>query len=890
MYEYCVNNHTVKEEDYKELGGKALALARLQEYALPIPEWFVIKNKGFYDCLTKRQRELLANRDYEKLCQEEEEFHFSQEIEKQLRQEIEKMEGTWFAVRSSARSEDSGETSFAGQFETYLWLSKDQIAKHIVKCFFSGFAERVDAYRKQNHLEGEAEVPAVIVQQMVNADCAGVCFAVNAQNADIRTSVVSAVFGLGSSLVDGEANADTYYIEKTKRVADKVIAKKNWIHEVVKNQIVKRKLDSKRAEQPVLTDAQAVAVAALARKTSQIFSRYQDIEWAYENGKLYLLQSRPITSLKQVIPQMEQVSLFDNSNIAESYNGVTLPLTFSYIRIAYDGVYRQFCRMFGVTKKTMKKHNRMFQNMLGMTDGRVYYNMRSWYQMMSILPGYKFNQEFMEQMMGVKEKLPEGFVIKEAKETGKVEKLADGLHFLWSIVMFGVQYKTLDRKIRKFYDMIEQTLGKEEISYMTMNELYDYLNKVGYTTMEAWGPPLVNDFFTMIYHGILRKLCDKWIGIDGICNALLCGQGGIVSAKPAKMIWEMSQMTIKDASMVSCLLNGNVGEIENKLNTMPELKNAVENYLDMFGDRCLDELKMESESVRSKPLFLYRTIGETTKHKTTAAGNMSDQIAREALEKAEKKLAGKPFKKLLFYRVLHNAGRFVRNRENLRFERTKVFGCVRNIFNEMGLRMASTQVLEDSRDIFYLNVEEILSFIDGTSTSYQLKDLVAIRKKEYEYYRTLEEVPRFSVRGQVGQAVKEKKQKLENRPARKELQGIPCSPGIMEGKARVIHDCRNAVMKEGEILVANHTDPGWIMLFNQASAVVVECGSLLSHAAIVSREMGIPSVVAVDQVSKILHTGDRIRVNGSTGKVELIECAKQNTKEKTGNEGEKNEK
>ena len=884
MFQYCINKNEVREEDYPLLGGKAQAFAKLRDYSLPIPNWFVVKNEAFYSCLTEKQKKVLEHNDWKEAKKELENFELSETVLKEIQEQIEELKGEYFAVRSSALSEDGLETSFAGQFESYLWLPKEQIVTHIKKCFLSGFSQRVFEYRKQNHLNGTLEVPSVIVQKMVNAECAGVCFAVNPQNADIKTSVVSAVFGLGSALVDGVANADTYYIENAEKLVDENISKKNVMHVVEANKVVTKNVSKDKSSQSVLSKEQAVEVAQLAKKTSRLLRKYQDIEWAYENGKLYLLQSRPITSLKNVMPVLERASLFDNSNIAESYNGVTLPLTFSYIRIAYDGVYRQFCKMFGVTKKQIKKNDRTFRNMLGMTDGRVYYNMRSWYRMMSILPGYKFNKEFMEQMMGVKEKLPESFVIQEEKKVNKIEKIADGFHFFWSIIMFGVQYVTLNKKIRRFYKMIKKTLGKVDVSYLTMDELYEYLNKVGYTTMEGWDAPLINDFFTMIYHGILRKICDKWIGIDGICNALLCGQGGIISAKPAKMIWKMSQMGIRETCLVKCLLEGTIGEIEEELKGNPVLEEMIKAYLDEFGDRCLDELKMESESVRENPLLLYRTIGETTKHSTSAASKHSDMIAKEAYQKAMDKLSGKPFKKLIFKKILRSAGRFVRNRENLRFERTKVFGCVRSIFNEMGVRLASMQALEDSKDIFYLNIEEILSYIDGTATTYRLKDLVSVRKKEYEYYKTLPETPRFMVYGQVGQAVKVKQNEGKQKVAsQKVLKGIPCSPGVVEGKARVIYDCRNAVMKEGEILVANHTDPGWIMLFNQASAVVVECGSLLSHAAIVSREMGIPSVVAVDEVSKRLHTGDFIRVNGSTGTVEILETTNE-TKDKIDSE------
>lgn len=875
---YIVDYKTVKEEDYSFLGGKAASFAKLKDYMLPIPEWIVLKNNAFFDSLSEKQKKMYQDGNWTEFKESIKGFHLKDSVQKELEDRIALVPADYFAVRSSALSEDSGGMSFAGQFETYLWRTKEQLGGAVVQCFLSGFSERVAYYRQQNNLEGMPEVPSVIIQKMVKSECAGVAFAVNPQNADITTSVVSAVYGLGSALVDGEANADTYYVEKGKKITDKKIASKNVCHVVSQSHVVTRKVQDKKKNLPVLTEQQILKVARLARKTSRIFSQYQDIEWAFEKGKLYLLQSRPITSLGKVVPIKERCSIFDNSNIAESYNGVTLPLTFSFISYAYEGVYRELCKTFGVSDKILKKNFRVFKNMIAIRNGRVYYNLRSWYKMMSILPGYKFNKEFMEQMMGVKEKLPEEFTISEEEGASGFEKIWERVCFIKTFLCFYGQYFTLEKNMKKFYKMNDKAVSHRNMEYLTINELYERFYKIRFFVVEQWKAPLVNDFLTMIFHGMLKKVCEKWIKEDGIHNDLLCGQGGIISAKPAHMIGEMGRITADDTEMVQTFLTGTIGEIEYALHKRKKLYSMVRQYLKLFGDRCLDELKLESDSVRDNPLLLYRTIGETARHRKCAADNLSDEIGEAARKKARKKLKGYPLRRLIFYCVYKNASRFVKNRENMRFERTRMFGYVRNLINQMGMRLASTQDLDDAKDIYYLDMETILGFIDGTSAVYDLKKIVASRKEEYKNYRNKIEKPRFTIYGKFGNALKAKKQDrscVEQKEA-EIMKGISCSPGIVEGKARVIFDCRNAVMKDGEILVANHTDPGWIMLFNQASAVVVECGSLLSHAAIVSREMGIPSVVSVSNVSERIHTGDRIRVDGSLGTVEILERGNRN--------------
>ena len=205
---------------------------------------------------------------------------------------------------------------------------------------------------------GHVSTHAVLVQQMVQADYAGVAFAAHPVSGNTKECVISAVPGLGDKLVDGTVDADTYTVCGGHVEGDGVLS-----HEQCKE------------------------IAGLCRKVSRFFGRYQDIEWAYENGELFLLQSRPITSLRKFTLKTGYINIWDNSNIAESYNGVTTPLTFSFIRLAYEHVYREMCRILGVSEKKIAENDYIFTHMLGLCDGKVYYNLLSWYKLVAILPG-----------------------------------------------------------------------------------------------------------------------------------------------------------------------------------------------------------------------------------------------------------------------------------------------------------------------------------------------------------------------------------------------------------------------------------------------------------------------------------------------------------------------
>jgi phosphohistidine swiveling domain-containing protein len=239
--------------------------------------------------------------------------------------------------------------------------------------------------------------------------------------------------------------------------------------------------------------------------------------------------------------------------------------------------------------------------------------------------------------------------------------------------------------------------------------------------------------------------------------------------------------------------------------------------------------------------------------------------------------------------VLRNARARVRDRENLRFERTRLFGRVRLIMVELGRKFYALDLLDEPRDIFYLEVEECLGHVTGTGSGTDLRGLVTLRKAEFDRYRKLPApAERFETRGPIheGNTFKGKTTAAQTLPEGDRLKGLGCCPGVVRGRARVITDPRNATLNHGDILVAERTDPGWIMLFPSAAGLLVERGSLLSHSAIVSREMGIPSIVALTGVTQWLHDGDVVELDGSTGVVVRLEAAANSMTAKEAADGE----
>jgi phosphohistidine swiveling domain-containing protein len=808
-----------RQENFGTLpvGGKARALGALSRAGFEVPPWIVVLPEAAESPGGEVWEEFLASTS-----------------------------APW-AVRSSASDEDGQTHSFAGQLESHLNVDRDHLTEKIRAVRQSGFSERILLYRRQAGLPLPPPVPAVIVQQMIPAETAGVAFSADPVSGRRGIAVVAAVRGLGEALVSGEKTGDSFQVDRAGRIVQRAV------------------------QETTLTDADAVSVARLARAAARHFGCPQDIEWAMAQGKLYLLQSRPITSLAGRPDPDGAWQLWDNSNIAESYSGITTPLTFSFARHVYEEVYRQFVKILRVPPRRIEASRDVFARMLGLVRGQIFYNMLSWYRVLAMLPGFAINRRFMEQMMGVKESLPEEALagLVEAPRKANLRDYAEIAGTLGGLLS---NHVLLPKKITAFYHRLNRALDLRgaALEDMRPDELAATYRRLQNDLLTRWDAPLINDFFAMIYFGVSRKLVDRWCGDpDGtLQNDLIACQGGIISAEPARRLMRLAELARQAPPLRAALESGTLGDIQRTIPAFPEFLTEYQAYLEKFGDRCLEELKLESATLHDDPLLLFRSVARLavdpprTGVDTAAAGRAAELRVARALE-------GHPLRKMIFSFVIAQTRDRIRDRENLRFERTRVFGRVRRIFVELGRHLHALGLLDEPRDIFFLQAEEALGFVEGTAVTLNLRNLVRLRREEFAEFEKSFPAGRFETRGvvYVGHDFQAAKKTRADAVGGEERKGVGCCPGIVQGRARVILDPRHAEILPGEILVAPRTDPGWIMLFPSAAGLLVEHGSLLSHSAIVAREMGIPAVVSVDGLTLWLKTGDLIELDGSTGRV-----------------------
>jgi phosphohistidine swiveling domain-containing protein len=876
------------------VGGKARALAELQLAVLPIPPWFVVLPSAFFASLAPEQESALRTaQEAEAVRAVVASVSLSPLVEKAIQEVVDKIaQGKELAVRSSALGEDSAEHSFAGQLESFLFVRPEQVAESVSRVWRSGFSERLIAYRKEAGLPLLPQPPAVVIQVAIEGEVSGVAFSADPVSGRRGIAVVAAAPGLGEAVVSGKTNTDTWRVDRTGRIVESDIVAKQFAQRRdtgAIDGIASFALRGDEATRPALGEAQVAEVARLARKTANFFGMPQDIEWTIAGGQLYLLQSRPITVLSGKVDPDGIRAIWDNSNIAESYSGITTPFTYSFASRAYEHVYRQSCRLMRIDEDIIEARSDMFCCMLGLVRGRVYYNLINWYRLVAVMPGYAFNRRFMEQMMGVRESLSEN-AAQDIDRPRTGERLRDGLHLMATIWGLLFTYIGLNRRIRRFYHRIADTIGstRPDLSGLRPDELAVYYRRLEKRLLLHWDAPIANDFATMFFHGLLRKLVGSWIGDPQgtLQNDLLCAERGMISSEPAERVRKMAEIAATSDSLVDTLCNGSLMAIRREMQSHFELVRAFDTYIDRFGDRCMEELKLESLTLFDDPLPLLRSIGQYARNRIKSGKAPSvdteTSLRQEAEATVRKALAAHPIKRIVFSWVLASARARVRDRENLRFERTRVFGRVRLIAVEIGKRLTSLASLDTPRDIFWLELDEILAFVEGRATTTNLKGLVVLRKAEFERYRS-EPAPadRFETRGVVYVGHDFQPETPYAPPVGETLQGLGCCAGVVRGQVCVVRDPRQANVISGDIIVAERTDPGWVMIFPAASGLLVERGSLLSHSAIIAREMGLPTIVSLTGVTQWLKDGDWVEMDGASGRVTRLPLQHQKENDAT---------
>ncbi|MDZ4199724.1 MAG: phosphoenolpyruvate synthase [Kiritimatiellia bacterium] len=879
----------------KQAGGKGYNLYLMTRQGLPVPEWLVLARDTTEEFLLlsgarvkvdEWLKDFSENRIAARSASEEILRLLSNaSMPDRIRLEIARAyreassEGAVsVSIRSSAADEDGTMHSFAGQLSSFLYVSSlDDAVRYVRECWASAFSERALIYRRENGLPLRDIGVAVLVQRMLDPEASGVIFTCDPLEKKADVFVVSAVYGVGEGLVSGELDADTYWLEAdTGRVTkQEVVTKPIALRRGASGMCAKAEVCASRRDLPCL-DATALAqLHRLGRTVAALYPGPQDIEWALAGGQIYLLQTRPVTTLDENLIGIP--NLWDNSNIVESYGGLTSPLSFTFALHNYRNVYVQFCEVLGMPHRLVAEMEPYLGNMLGCIHGRVYYNLYNWYKLIGVLPGFKQNRDFMETMMGVHEKLPADIADRirphPSWETprGRWRRWVTGISFIAH--HFCIQGR-VDRFLATFHREYEN-YRRRDYRRMSSDRILAQYMEMDQRMLSHWKAPILNDFLCMVHFGLLRKLTAKWLGRldENIKINLLTGGGEIESAEPTRALIRLAGTAAADIELQRLIEETSPDHLLETLNQSPfrDFYRQVVDYIDRFGYRCMSEMKLEETDWATDPSFLFACLKNYLRAGTTdlAARERQEQALRA---EAERNVAGalRGVKRVVYFWSLKHTRKAIRNRENTRFARTRIYGVARAMFRAMGEDLSGVGILDKSADIFFLTRDEVLGLHQGTLTAYGVKDLVRLRRAEYERFAEMEPRSRFLTRGPVywrNRFLAPQEAPTLPVDADYDLKGLPCCPGVVEGRVRVIRSPQDDFTLNGEILVAARTDPGWVPLYPSISGLLVERGSLLSHSAIVAREMGIPAIVGIQGLLATLKDGQRIRMNGSLGTV-----------------------
>jgi len=865
--------------DLAEIGGKAYNLARLARMPPAVPHFFVLRAGALTHLLLGGDAFPETEEEIERVRERAACVPLPDAVRGALREALEVVGHGPLAVRSSAAGEDGARSSFAGQFETVLGVPPDEDAvwRAVCRVWASAFQRRAEAYRRER---GERAGPmAVVVQGLVEPEAAGVAFSVDPVSGDGATAVVSAVYGLGEGLVSGALDADTYYVRTAPgggvAVEAKVVPKRHALRfdraaAAVRVEEVAPGLQG----QPALTDAEARAIAEQTRALAAAFGAEQDVEWALAPGPdgprhLFLLQARPITTLGEARPAALRV--WDNENLVESLPGVTLPLTYSVARRAFAQLFVSHCLALGASERDVAEHLDAFDALVGLVRGRAYYDVAALDRIQRLIPATEPRDGGVVPPALPAEPLP-GALPPELLLAVRGIDLPDRL--LRDTARLGDELDAFRSRVRDVLD----PLAAADFGAAAPDELRRHYERLDRGLLAHWQGPMLNDSLVLSWMGLLHETIRRWVpGVHpaALVNQLVAGASHLVSAEPVRLLAALAGRARGDARLYA-LLTGDaaaseVWEALHADSAFAELAAGLREFQARFGDRCPDELKLEAASYAESPEALVQALRVCAAAGEAPAGSGEELRARAETDVRERL---PPDRSAPFFAVVEQTRRVVQERENTRFERTRAFGVIRRLFTAMGARLAEAGALADPRDVFYLTTHELFAWLDGHAVSGDLRPLAAVRRAEFEAYRLLADPPRrFATRGPPALSALEPVPPPGMPPAAGPdgmLRGMGCCPGVVRAAVRVVRDPRQPGELAGRILVAEQTDPGWTLLFPAAAGVLVQRGSILSHAALVARELGVPCVVGIPRLLDVLRDGEVVEMDGATGIVRRV--------------------
>src|SRR5579883_2480875 len=751
-----------------------------------------------------------------------------------------------YAVRSSATAEDWPTASFAGQQDTYLnVVGPAAILQHVSRCWASLFTERAVTYRLRNGLDHRKVRMAVVVQQMVFPEAAGILFTADPVTCNRKIASVEASFGLGEALVAGLLNADVYKVRDGEIVAKTVATKQLAIHASPAGGTQEQAIEPERQEQPALTEAQVVRFAQLGRRIEAHFGRPQDVEWCLVDDDFQIVQSRPITTLFPIPAAGDRENhVYVSVGHQQMMTDPMKPLGISLWQLtAARPMYEAGGRLFvDVTRELASPASRAgLLEVLGKGDPLIGDALRT------LLERGDFIRSLPDEGPGQTPRAGAPAPI------GTDPAIVDGL-----IERSQASIAALKRDIRTesgpaLLDFILADL--QELKRLLFDPQSHQVIMAG---MEAtWW---------------LNDQLQAWLGEKNAADTLTQSVPHNVTSEMGLALLDVADVIRPHRDVVAFLQHV---EGESFLDELPKLaggreaRDAIRAWLDKYGMRCVGEIDITRPRWSERPTTVVPLILGNIKNFEPGAGERRFEQGRQEAWKKEQELLERlralpdgERKADEAKRMIDRVRTFIGYREYPKYGMVSRYFVYKQALLEEAERRVQAQVLREKEDIFYLTFQELH---DVVRTNHVDDQLIRQRKDAFRSYQALTPPRVLTSDGEVIAGA----YRRDDVPTGA-LVGLPVSAGIIEGRARVILNMAEADLEAGDILVTTYTDPSWTPLFVAIKGLVTEVGGLMTHGAVIAREYGLAAVVGVEHATRLIQDGQRVRVHGTEGYVEIL--------------------
>jgi len=764
-----------------------------------------------------------------------------------------------FAVRSSATAEDLPTASFAGQQDTYLnIIGKEAILKHISKCWASLFTDRAVTYRIQNGFDHRKVHLSVVVQKMVFPQAAGILFTADPLTLNRKVLSIDASFGLGEAMVSGMVSADNYKVFNGNISDKKISIKKLAIYALKDGGTIAQEIEPEKQNRQALADEQILQLAIIGRKIEEHFGRPQDIEWCLSEGLLpgvddtfYIVQSRPITTLYPIPEANDQENhVYLSVGHQQMMTDPIKPLGLSFFLLTTRAPMRKAGgRLFvDVTHQLASPESREnLLNVMGQHDPLMKDAIMAIIEREGFIKLLPADQE--QQGTGNKGRTPMDFKTQIEYDPAIVADLIKNSQTSISAL-------------------------KQDIQTKSGSELFDFILEDIQQLKKILSDP---KSFAVIMTAMNASLwvnekMDEWLGEKNAADTLAQSVPNNITSEMGLELLDVADVIRPYPEIIEYLQKMKEDDFLDglaKFDGGKETQNAIYAYLNKYGMRCAGEIDITRIRWSEKPITLVPIILGNIKNCEPGEGKRKFEQGLEEALKKEQELLDRLARLLDGKEKASETKRkitLIRNysgyREYPKYGIVARYFVYKQALLKEAEQLVQANVIHKKEDIYYLSFEELREVVRSNKLDYQL---ISQRKDEYKLYEKLNPPRVITSDGEIISG----KYKRENLPA-EAIIGLPVSSGIIEGRARVILNMADANLEDGDILVTSFTDPSWTPLFVSIKGLVTEVGGLMTHGAVIAREYGLPAVVGVEYATKLIKDGQRIRVNGTDGYIEIL--------------------